>query len=225
MGYTGVTDETFRYLRDLRDNNKRDWFESNRARYEDAFKQVGLELIDALAAKMAALSPPLRAEARINGSLRRINRDVRFSRDKSPYNPRIHLTFWTGVHPNRSPGMHFVILPDGIGYGAGGWGYEGAELDAIRARISDPADRSTLLAAMNSARAIGCEFGEPELKNLPKGYEADHKWEHLLRRKSFVMRTRQDLPRPEWLATSGAVDKMIDLTRACMPFIGWLAHR
>ncbi len=77
MGYTGVTDETFRYLRDLRDNNKRDWFESNRARYEDAFKQVSLELIDALAAKMAALSPPLRAEARINGSLRRINRDVR----------------------------------------------------------------------------------------------------------------------------------------------------
>ncbi|MGR3344480.1 MAG: DUF2461 family protein, partial [Paracoccaceae bacterium] len=78
--FSGFARETFQFLSDLKQNNSKHWFEANRARYESAWKAPALDLIAALAARAAALDPPLKAEARLNGSLRRINRDGRFSR-------------------------------------------------------------------------------------------------------------------------------------------------
>lgn len=92
--FSGFTRETFQFLSDLEKDNSRDWFQANRARYENAWKSPALDLIAALAAPMAALSPPLQAEARLNGSLRRINRDVRFSCDKSPYKAPLYPKRW-----------------------------------------------------------------------------------------------------------------------------------
>ena len=129
------TKATFDYLSDLQANNSRDWFEANRALYETHWKEAALDFIADLSGRMAKLDPALIGEAKLNKSLRRINRDVRFSKDKSPYSGRLHMVFWRGGHPNRSPGMHFVLHPEGIGYGAGQWGLEPAALKRIRERI------------------------------------------------------------------------------------------
>ncbi len=161
--FNGFSDETFAFLRDLQANNTKEWFDANRDRYEAIWKGEAQDLIAALSGPMSRLDPPLKAVPRLNGSLRRINRDVRFSKDKSPYSPRLHLIFWTGEHPNKSPGMHLVLHPDGIGYGAGAWGYEPAALKRLRKRISDPKDRAVLLKAIAAAQAVGSEFGEPDL--------------------------------------------------------------
>ncbi len=222
--FTGFSEETFAFLRDLQANNSKEWFDANRERYEAIWKGEAQDLIAALSGPMSRLDPPLRAVPRLNGSLRRINRDVRFSKDKSPYSPRLHLIFWTGDHPNRSPGMHLVLHPDAIGYGAGAWGYEGAALKRIRERIMDPKDRKQLLAAIETARAVGSAFDEPTLKNLPKGHEdAKGDWTHLLRRKGFVMRSIKRVKRPDWITTPEATDRIMALTEAHMPFIRWLA--
>ncbi|MBV1902274.1 MAG: DUF2461 domain-containing protein [Marinosulfonomonas sp.] len=221
--YSGFPTEAFRFLTDLSLNNSKDWFEANRDIYDTYWKQTGLDLIHALAPGMTRLDPPLKAEARINGSLRRINRDVRFSKDKTPYSASMHLIFWTGNHPNRSAGMHFSLRPDGLGYGAGLYGIEPAQLADFRARIVNPADRKVLLDAVKSARSVDCEFGEPSLKRMPKGYAANGDWEHLLRRKAFVMRTAGQQPAPDWLFTSKAPDRLLEITKALMPLIKWLA--
>jgi len=220
--FNGFSAETFAFLRDLRANNTKAWFDENRARYEAIWKGQAQDLIAAISGPMSDLKPPLQAVPRLNGSLRRINRDVRFSKDKSPFSARLHLIFWTGEHPNRSPGMHLVLHPDGIGYGAGAWGYEPAALTALRARIMDASDRARLLKAVASARKIGCEFDAPDLKNIPKGYEAKGDWEHLLRRKGFVMRTQQRVPVPDWITGPDCVDQIMGLTQACLPLIRWL---
>ena len=220
--FSGFGRETFQYLADLKANNYRGWFQANRARYESAWKAPALDLIAALAAPMAALDPPLKAEARLNGSLRRINRDVRFSRDKAPYHTMMHLIFWSGSHPNRSPGIHFVLDHDGIGYGAGVYGLEPAQLISIRARIVDAGDRAQLLRAVTGAHKVGCDFDPPELKRLPKGYEADGDWEHLLRRKLFVMRTQRNQPAPDWMLSDRCVDRIMGITQALMPLLRWL---
>lgn len=221
--FTGFSDETFAFLRDLQANNTKEWFDANRDRYEAIWKGEAQDLIAALSGPMSQLDPPLKAVPRLNGSLRRINRDVRFSKDKSPYSPRLHLVFWTGEHPNKSPGMHLVLHPDGIGYGAGAWGYEGAALKKIRDRIMDKSERAKLLKAVETATAAGSGFEEPSLKNLPKGYEhAKGDWTHLLQRKGFVMRTMKRVKRPDWITTPDAAPKIIELTEAHMPFIRWL---
>ncbi len=221
--FSGFARETFQFLSDLKQNNSKDWFVANRARYESAWKSPALDLIDALAAPMGALDPPLKAEARLNGSLRRINRDVRFSRDKSPYKPRLHMIFWTGSHPNRSPAMHFVLNPHGLGYGAGVFGLAPPDLQAIRERIIEGAERKQLLAAIERATAAGCSFGEPDLTRLPRGYDANGDWEHLLRRKSFVMRTMQDTSSPDWIFTDDCAGQLMSITRELMPLIRWLS--
>jgi len=221
--YSGFPTEAFRFLTDLSLNNSKDWFEANRDIYDICWKQAGLDLIQALAPGMARFDPPLKARARLNGSLRRINRDVRFSKDKTPYSASLHLVFWTGDHPNRSAGMHIVLRPDGLGYGAGLYGIEPGRLARFRGRIVDPVERQVLLNAVSKARNVGCHFDEPALKRLPKGFTGDGDWEHLLRRKAFVMRTKGQQPAPDWLFTPQAPQRLLQITRTLMPLIKWLA--
>jgi uncharacterized protein (TIGR02453 family) len=172
---------------------------------------------------MSALSPPLRAEAKLNGSLRRINRDVRFSADKSPYNARLHMIFWNGSHPNRAPAVHIVLHPDGVGYGAGQFGILPAELAAIRNRIVDKKDGDALIAALASAETVGCRMGEPDLARLPKGFQAEGRRAELLRHKAIVARTfDRDAP-PSVLTGRDATNWVMETTGALMPLVRWLS--
>ncbi|MEL7026529.1 MAG: DUF2461 domain-containing protein [Pseudomonadota bacterium] len=213
------TPETFAYLRDLADNNSKDWFEANRNRYEAAWKAPALAFIEALAPEMEKLDPSLKAQAKINGSLRRINRDVRFSKDKSPYNASLHLVFWAGDHPNRSPGMHFVIYGGGVGFGAGQWGLQPAQLQTWRDMVVDTVEGPRIIEALDRAAAVGTRLGEPDLARLPKGYDAEGRAAELLRYKSLVSRTFDGLHDAENLTGVGAVDWAMDMTRAHLPLL------
>lgn len=214
--------DTFAYLRDLERNNAKVWFDASRDRYEAYWKSVALDFISDIADDMGSLVPALKAEARLNGSLRRINRDVRFSKDKSPYNARLHMIFWAGAHPNRSPGMHIVLQPDGVGYGAGMFGINPNELPRIRDRILDDADGDALLSAIESAGTVGCTMGEPELARVPKGFEAKSARADLLRRKSFVARTHGDPAPKDVILGDGARKWVFETTTALLPLVRWL---
>ena len=86
--------ELFSFLRDLRANNDREWFAANRDRYEEQLLEPALAFIDAFAARLAKISPHFRADARPSGgSLFRIYRDTRFSKDKSPYKTNLGIHF------------------------------------------------------------------------------------------------------------------------------------
>ena len=212
-----IPQDTFSYLDDLAQNNSKDWFEANRDRYEAQWKAPALAFIEAVSADMAALDPALKASAKINGSLRRINRDVRFSKNKSPYNASMHLVFWTGEHPNRSPGMHFVLYAGGIGFGAGQWGLQPAQLQTWRDLVVDRVEGPKVIEALDTAAAVGTRLGEPELARLPKGYQAEGRAAELLRYKSVVSRTYDGLHPVDHLTGAGATDLVMEMTRAHLP--------
>ena len=213
--------DTFRFLAELEANNSKDWFEAHRSDYETHWKDAALDFIAGLSTDMATRDPALRAEAKLNGSLRRINRDVRFSKDKSPYAPRLHIVFWNGDHPNRSPGVHIVLNPKGVGYGAGQFGLEPAALKRIRARIVGK-DGDGLVSAFDAAATVGCRAGEPDLARLPKGFDAEGPHAHLLRYKSFVARTHdKDAPQDAILG-EGARDWVLGVTDTLLPLVRWL---
>ncbi|MGI9395808.1 MAG: DUF2461 domain-containing protein [Boseongicola sp.] len=216
------SNETFAFLRDLEKNNAKEWFEANRHRYEASWKSAALDFITDIAKDMAHQDPPLKAEARLNGSLRRINRDVRFSKDKSPYNPRLHLIFWAGAHPNRSPGMHIVLQSGGVGYGAGQFGIDPKALSVLRARILDKTDGNALQSAVKKAATVDCSMGEPELARLPKGYTVDGPRADLLRRKSFVARTYGNPVSKEVIIGPDGKSWVLQTTETLMPLIRWL---
>lgn len=217
------TKETFDFLADLAANNSRDWFEANRSRYEAHWRDAALDYIAAVSSIMGSLDPPLRAEAKLNGSLRRINRDVRFSKDKSPYDARLHMVFWHGSHPNRSPGVHIVLMPDGVAFGAGQFGLTPEQLTEIRNRMVDPADGDALIAALDAAETVGCRMPEPDLKRLPKGYEAEGRRAELLRYKAIVVRSFDTLAPKDVLIGDVAPEWTQRTTEALVPLVRWLS--
>ena len=217
------TQLTFDFLADLAANNRKDWFDANRDNYEAYWKAPALDFIAAVAEGMARLDPPLQAAPRLNGSLRRINRDVRFSKDKSPYNARLHMIFWAGAHPNRSPGFHIVLDPDGVGHGSGMWGFEGAVLARYRERLMDPSDADALIAALDMAAGTGATLDEPALKTLPKGFAGDGRVGELLRQKGVVARTHDARAAPATIIGAGGPDWALKLAETHAPLIRWLA--
>lgn len=222
MGCSGLPRESFTFLRDLRAHNDRDWFESHRAEYEALWLTAGLDLIAALAPLCEAMTPRLLAVPKLNQSLRRIHRDTRFSADKSPYQPWLHIILSTGPAFNKVPGMHLVLTADGLGYGAGQYGLEPAALDRMRQRLCDPKDRARLLLALEAAGSVQSTLDAPELSRVPKGYDTEPDWDHFLRRKSLIVRTQSNLPPPDWLFTPEAPQRLGAITRAHLGVMDWL---
>lgn len=182
--------KTADFLKDLSANNTKDWFDAHRDRYEAAWKTPAEDLVAMLAEEMAALTPPHQSIPKVNKSIRRINRDVRFSRDKSPYDPKLHLVFWTGDHPTRSPAIHIVIHPDHVGMGAGHWAMSAEELDRYRAAVAGPAGDELEQITTRCAEA-GFDLSEESLKRVPGGFDVGAARETFLKRKGLVILTRR----------------------------------
>lgn len=220
MGYEGLPRETFEFLRGLEANNDKAWFEAHRADYERFWLAAGLDLVAALSEQAAGMG--LLAVPKLNGSLRRIHRDVRFSKDKSPYQPWLHLILSTGPAFNKVPGVHIVLTSRGLGYGAGQYGLEPDALEAMRGRMCEEGERARLMAALAAAQAVGSRLDPPELARVPKGHAAAE-WDHLLRRKSLIVRTQEDFAPPDWLFSGAAVEGLAGIVRAHLPVLDWLA--
>lgn len=221
--FPGLPRDLPAYLADLAANNSRDWFEAHREPYKTLWLGPGLDLVAALAPLAAEMEPPLKAVPKLNGSLRRINRDTRFAADKRPYEPHLHLILSTGTAFNRAPGFHIVLSPQGLGWGAGVWGLEPAALARMRRRICDAPDRTRLLKAIDAAATTGSRLDEPDLVRVPAGFTAEPAWAHLLRRHHMVLRTQEPLPMPAWLFTPEAPDRFAGLAQAHLPLLAWLA--
>jgi uncharacterized protein (TIGR02453 family) len=148
--FNGFPKETFEFLAELTEHNNREWFTANRTRYEDYCLAPALAFIEALGPRLAAAVPgDVRFEAKVNGSLFRINRDVRFSQDKTPYKNHIDMWFWQGEREGwETPGYFMRLEPRQWALGAGMHHLSKDGLGAYRAAVVDERDGSNLEAAV-----------------------------------------------------------------------------
>lgn len=200
----------FTFLRELKQNNDRDWFAANKHRYEADVREPALEFISAFAPRLDRISPHFVADARkVGGSLFRIHRDVRFSKDKSPYKTN------TGVHfrhaaakDAHAPGFYLHLEPGNVFAGAGIWHPDTATARRIREAIH--ADQEGWRRATgDAALAARFELHGDSLKRPPAGFAADHPLIEDLKRKDFIAVA----PLPDRTVTSaGFLD---EFERAC----------
>ena len=78
-----------------------------------------------------------------------------------------------------------------------------------------------LLDAVAAANRVGSTFGQPDLARVPKGFAGEPDWEHLLRRKSLILRTQTETPAPDWLFSSEAPERLAAIARAHLPLLGY----
>ena len=179
--------ELFAFLRDLGANNDRDWFNSNKDRYESTVRQPALDFITDFADRLDGISPHFVADARtVGGSLFRIHRDTRFSKDKTPYKTN------TGVHfrhenarDAHAPGFYLHLEPRNCFMGAGLWRPETKVAYAIRHHTDD---KPAAWTAATTAKGFTDRFelGGESLSRPPKGFDADHPLLDDLKRKDFI---------------------------------------
>ena len=217
---TSFSPELFSFLADLRANNDREWFAANKQRYEKHVLEPALEFINAFAPRLEKISPHFRADARPSGgSLFRIYRDTRFSKDKSPYKTNVGLHFrHERAKDAHAPGYYLHIGPGEVFAGGGIWHPDNAAATRIReAIVADPDrwKRATRAGAFAKQLTLGGEA----LKRVPPWADADHPFAEDLKRKDFFGSTRlseKDVVAP------GFVDEYARICRAGAPLMQFL---
>ena len=168
------------FLRELRQNNDRDWFQAHKSRYDTALRDPALELLDRLAPRIAELLP-----GTVATKLFRPHRDVRFSKDKTPYTTHLHMLWTTDTGGRQPVGWFFGINPEQVRMGGGAMGFEKGVLDDWRARVAE--DGAAVEATIREVEARGFTRSEPALKRVPAPYEQDHPQGDLLKRKGMTL--------------------------------------
>ncbi|WP_140485138.1 DUF2461 domain-containing protein [Flavobacterium sp. GSA192] len=181
-----LTKESLKFLDDLRNNNNREWFQDNKKRYE-IFKKDYHQLVSDFLDAMKPMDPALEM-LEIKNCTFRINRDIRFSKDKSPY--KSHLGVWlsSGAKDQNRSGYYVHIEKGGSFIAGGFYSPDPDQLKKIRKEIAFfYEDLEAILNDPNFKREFG-DFNRNEnsvLKNPPRGYEKEHPAIDFLKLKSF----------------------------------------
>ena len=177
---------TFRFLDELASNNKT-WFEVNKKNYELLVREPALDFIEAMAPALASFAPAFRAEPRkIGGSLMRVYRDTRFSRDKTPYKTNIGIQFRHQLGKDiHAPGFYVHIAPDECFFAVGCWHPEADMLSGIRNLIVEKPDKWLAARDDNKFTAEWNLTGD-SLTRPPRGYDANHPLIADIKRKDFI---------------------------------------
>lgn len=164
----------------LKQNNNKEWFAEHKAEYEANIKKPAEFLSTIITEKLDELTGiPHKAK------IFRIYRDVRFSKDKTPYKAHLHIVWMAQTNNEPAPGWFLGIAPDQFGTGCGAMQFDGQSLIDFRHRLagSDGDKAQQIIDTLGKKDITVCE---PELKRVPSGFDKEHPNGELLRRKSFV---------------------------------------
>lgn len=216
-----ISKDTFQFLKDLKKNNNREWFNDNKPRYQEA-RDNFISFVDALLQEITKFDPTI-SHHQGKDCVFRIYRDVRFSKDKSPYkiNMGAHVTAAAKKSEIHSRAGYYIhIEPDGGSMLAGGaYMPKGPWLKAIRQEIDyNAADFKKILATKEFKKYFGNMEGD-QLKTAPKGYPKDHPEIELLRYKSFLATHQCD---DQEVLSKNFLDHSAKVFKALYPFDAFL---
>jgi uncharacterized protein (TIGR02453 family) len=214
------TPDLFAFLRELAANNDREWFAANKARYVADVQEPALAFIEDVGVRLAEVSSHVVADARtVGGSLFRIYRDTRFSKDKTPYKTQVGIQFrHERAKDAHAPGFYLHLEPGSVFMACGTWHPDGDTLRAIRTAIATDADRWRAIVA-DEAFAGRFRLGGETLKRAPAGFDPDHPLIEDVKRKDFIAIT--DLSERD-VTSSGFLSRFLGLCAESAGFMRFL---
>ncbi len=185
--YAKFNPETVAFLTELRNNNNREWFNENKARYEALVLDVALRFIQSMQDPLAEIAPRFTAiPKRMGGSLMRVYRDTRFSKNKTPYKTNIGIQFrHEQARDVHAPGYYVHIDPDEVFLGVGLWRPDSTALAAIRERVSNK-QAEWLRARDDKVFKRYFHLTGQSLSRPPRGFDKEHPLLEDLKRKDFI---------------------------------------
>ena len=221
--FPGLPGETQAFLRELRDNNTREWFRANKARYDEVVKAPAVAWVAAMGERLRELDPELVVDLRTNGSgcLMRAARDTRFSTDKSPYKTNVAMLWWHGSGKKmQHPAFGMEITPDGAGLMAGMFHFPKPMLTAYRQAVLDDELGAALLDTVSAVKANGYEVSGLHYKTMPRGFDKAHPRAEWLRYNNFHAGAH-DI-KPAQIASPQLIDICFEQFARLAPIHHWL---
>lgn len=220
--FPGFSRDLVKFLRGLEANNKKAWFDANRTTYDAVYAEAAKDFVAAMSVPLQKIAPGIRAEPKVNGSIMRINRDTRFSRDKTPFKSGMGLIFWEGAGKRMMhPGFYMWISPREVWLGAGLPEFQPPQLERYRRAAAEAKSGKALRDAVKKVQAKGdYNFAEPRYKRVPKDYDADHPNAEYLRRSGLFIGRHVKHP-PELFTDKAVKWAMAEFTRMA-PVQRWL---
>lgn len=212
----------FAFLRELKLNNRREWFTANKGHYEDAVKGPAQHFISDVGPRLARLSPSFLADPRpVGGSLFRIYRDLRFGDDKTPYKTHTGIQFrHRAGNDAHAPGFYLHLEPRRCFVAAGTWRPDAEALAQTReAIVARPREWKRIRDGRRFRASF--ELSGDVLARPPRGYDPSHPFIEDLKRKDFVALTgltERDV------TSDGFLERFVGLCRDAGPFMRFLCE-
>jgi uncharacterized protein (TIGR02453 family) len=183
--FAGFPPATLKFLSELAANNNRDWFEANRARYEEDVKAPMHSLIAVLNGEFLRIAPDYATEPK--RAMFRIHRDVRFSKNKDPYKTNVAAAFWRQDLPKSVSAAFYVHLDQQeLFVGGGCYMPPPEQLRLLRAHVAAHHERfAGIVEDKKRKKLLGGLYGEPAAR-VPKGFAPDHPAAGYLRHKMYI---------------------------------------
>lgn len=204
------------FLSELHDNNSREWFEANKARYRAVLAQHNANT-ERLIELISRFDPTVEG-LRVSDATYRIYRDTRFSKDKTPYKDFMSTFIARGGKRSGYGGYYLHISPKGHTWGEGSFLAAGnvcPEADVLRSIREEIEDNAALMTE-NIERSGFVLDSSNALKRTPRGFSVAPEYEYLLRQREIIVSRSVD---SEWFMQSNWIERTAELFRACKPLL------
>jgi uncharacterized protein (TIGR02453 family) len=188
MTFTHFPSTTFDYLERLSQNNTKEWFEAHREEYEQQYLAPAMAFVEAFGPRLEKHIPSIGYEARKDGrgSNQRIHRDIRFSKDKTPYKDNLMFEFWGGPEKKRAVSEFYMRIDrQGSRLLVGIWGFDKDQIAVYRQEVDR--NGAELQALLKKLLVGGNELYTDQYVKVPKEYAEDHPHADLLRNKGLAV--------------------------------------
>jgi uncharacterized protein (TIGR02453 family) len=213
--FKGFPKDLFRFFNDLEKNNNRDWFKASKDRYIDSVSRPMGDFIVAMQPRLKAISTHYIADPKPHGgSMFRIYRDARFTKDKTPYKTHVACQFRHDAGKDvHAPGFYVHLGADALFFGGGIWQPDRQKLNCIRDFIADNVRSWARIKNAKKVREAGGIKGE-SLIRPPRGFDAEHVHIEDIKRKSFYIMADAD---PKAALRPDFIDLVTDAFKRAAP--------
>lgn len=210
-----------KFLNDLSKHNNKKWFEANRHRFDFEFLQPAVQFVVEMGEKLSVIFPDIIAVPKIDKSIFRLHRDVRFSKDKSPFKTNLGLYFWEGKGKRMEcPGFYFHIEPKNFFIGGGMYVFTKEQLKQYRDIAADPIKARELISIIKVLEKKKLQVGGRKFKKVPRNYDPNYKYKELwLHQGIYAFSESQDIGEA---ARKNIVDYSFKLFKQMAPLHKWL---
>jgi uncharacterized protein (TIGR02453 family) len=222
QGFHGFTKATFKFFKDLEISNTKKWFEENRKIYEKNVLEPAQEFVMETGERLKSISPKIVAIPKTDKSIFRIYRDMRFSKDKTPYKTHLGIFFWEGPKKKLgNPGYYLQLDKSSILIAGGLYSLPNDIVKTYRDAISDSKKGTEIARILKKiTKNPSYQLGGMRYKRVPRGYDSENPNVDLLLHNGLYI--YYEGPIPKEVYSSDFLDYSFGIFKDMLPLHNWI---